>query len=140
MKAMILCAGLGTRLRPLTTRWPKPAIPLLGGPLFRYSLATLQRAGITKVGLNTHHLPEVMEATARAELPDLAVSHETGEIQGTGGGIRGPDDLHELAPLELEGVLVASAFHDGRWNPGGNADIVTAHTPNTPTRRHRNPR
>lgn len=89
MKAMILCAGLGTRLRPLTTRWPKPAIPLLGGPLFRYSLATLQRAGITKVGLNTHHLPEVMEATARAEVADLAVSHETGEIQGTGGGIRG---------------------------------------------------
>ena len=61
----------------------------------------------------------------------------------TGGGIRGPDDLHELAPLGLEGVLVASAFHDGRWNPGGNADIVGAHTPNTTpraaARRHRSP-
>ena len=93
MKAMVLCAGLGTRLRPLTNRWPKPAMPLLAGPLFRYSLATLSRAGITRVGLNTHHLPEVMEAVARREAADLTVSHETGEIQGTGGGIRGLRDF-----------------------------------------------
>lgn len=90
MKAMVLCAGLGTRLRPLTTVWPKPAIPLLGGPLFRYSLATLNRAGITQVAINTHHLPEVMTSIARAEAGDsLVVAHEPGEIQGTGGGIRG---------------------------------------------------
>ncbi len=89
MKAMVLCAGLGTRLRPLTNRWPKPAIPLLSGPLFRYSLATLSHAGITQVGINTHHLPEVMEATARREIDALTVVHEAGEIQGTGGGIRG---------------------------------------------------
>lgn len=89
MKAMVLCAGLGTRLRPLTNRWPKPAMPLLAGPLFRYSLATLTRAGVTKVGINTHHLPEVMEAVARRESPELTVVHEAGEIQGTGGGIRG---------------------------------------------------
>lgn len=106
MKAMVLCAGLGTRLRPLTNRWPKPALPLLAGPLFRYSLATLTRAGVTAVGINTHHLPEVMEATARAEVEragelarakrpwaPLVVSHETGEIQGTGGGIRGLKDF-----------------------------------------------
>ena len=89
MKAMVLCAGLGTRLRPLTNVWPKPAMPLLGGPLFRYSLATLRRAGITEVGINTHHLPEVMERVARAEAGALAVSRESGEIQGTGGGILG---------------------------------------------------
>lgn len=89
MKAMVLCAGLGTRLRPLTNRWPKPAMPLLAGPLFRYSVATLTRAGITNIGINTHHLTEVMEATARRELESLVVSHEAGEIQGTGGGIRG---------------------------------------------------
>jgi len=93
MKAMVLCAGLGTRLRPLTNRWPKPAMPLLAGPLFRYSVATLTRAGITQIGINTHHLPEVMEATARRELDSLVVSHEAGEIQGTGGGIRGLKDF-----------------------------------------------
>ncbi len=89
---MILSAGLGTRLRPLTERWPKPAIPLLGQPLFRYTLTLLAQAGVKAVGINTHHLPEVMERTARAEcdrlgLP-LTVVHEP-VIQGTGGGIRG---------------------------------------------------
>lgn len=92
MKAMILCAGLGTRLRPLTGRWPKPAIPLLGQPLLRYNLAVLYAAGVRAVGINTHHLPEAMRACAEEEcarlgLP-LTVVHEP-VIQGTGGGIRG---------------------------------------------------
>jgi mannose-1-phosphate guanylyltransferase len=96
MKAMILCAGLGTRLRPFTERWPKPALPFLGQPLFRYHLAVLRAAGVQAVGINTHHLPEVMESTARAEcarvgLP-LHVVHEP-VIQGTGGGIRGLRDF-----------------------------------------------
>jgi len=90
---MVLCAGLGTRLRPLTNRWPKPAIPLLGAPLLRYHLAALKAAGVAGVGINTFHLPEVMEATAAAECArfglTLEVSREVGEIQGTGGGIRG---------------------------------------------------
>ncbi len=93
MKAMVLCAGLGTRLRPLTQLWPKPAIPLLGGPLFRYSVATLERAGVSAIGINTHHLPEVMEATARREHSPLTVVNEPLEIQGTGGGIRGLRDF-----------------------------------------------
>lgn len=93
MKAMILCAGLGTRLRPVTNVWPKPAIPLLGQPLIRYALATLHRAGIREVGINTHHLPNVMREVAMAECARLGLSlhvvDEAGEIQGTGGGIRG---------------------------------------------------
>ncbi|MGA9520114.1 MAG: NDP-sugar synthase [Myxococcaceae bacterium] len=92
MRAMILCAGLGTRLRPLTTRWPKPAVPFLGQPLFRYNLAVLKAAGVTAVGINTHHLPEEMRRVAEAECEragmSLTVSHEP-VIQGTGGGIRG---------------------------------------------------
>ncbi|MCE9666268.1 NDP-sugar synthase [Myxococcus stipitatus] len=92
MKAMVLCAGLGTRLRPLTERWPKPALPLLGQPLLRYHLAVLRAAGVIQVGINTHHLPDTMADVARAEceragLP-LHVVHEP-VIQGTGGGIRG---------------------------------------------------
>ncbi len=91
MKAVVLCAGLGTRLRPLTLRWPKPALPLLGQPLLRYGLAALARAGVTGVGINTHHLPEAMEGVGRAECARLGLSftavHEP-VIQGTGGGIR----------------------------------------------------
>jgi mannose-1-phosphate guanylyltransferase len=88
MRAMVLCAGLGTRLRPLTNRWPKPAMPLLAGPLFRYSVASLLQADISQLAINTHHLPQQMEAVARAEVEGLTVSHEAGEILGTGGGIR----------------------------------------------------
>jgi mannose-1-phosphate guanylyltransferase len=121
MKAMVLCAGLGTRLRPFTERWPKPAMPLLGQPLFRYHLAVLRAAGVQAVGINTHHLPDVMEATARAEcaragLP-LHVVHEP-VIQGTGGGIRGLRGLLSgddflvfngdiLFPLDLRPVVAA---------------------------------
>ncbi|MCA2976939.1 MAG: NDP-sugar synthase [Myxococcaceae bacterium] len=93
MRAMVLCAGLGTRLRPLTTLWPKPAMPLFGRPLLRYALSSLSQLGVREVAINTHHLPEVMEAVARAEASragfSLEVSHEAGAIQGTGGGIRG---------------------------------------------------
>ena len=96
MKAMVLCAGLGTRLRPFTERWPKPALPLLGQPLLRYHLAVLRAAGVTAVGINTHHLPDVMAATARAECERVGVAlHVVHEpvIQGTGGGIRGLRDF-----------------------------------------------
>jgi mannose-1-phosphate guanylyltransferase len=90
---MVLCAGLGTRLRPLTEVWPKPAIPLLDGPLLRHSFAALAKLGVREVGINTFHLPDVMEKVARAEAERLSmaltVSKEQGEVQGTGGGIRG---------------------------------------------------
>lgn len=96
MKAMVLCAGLGTRLRPLTERWPKPALPLLGQPLLRYHLAVLKAAGVTAVGINTHHLPDTMEAVAREECARAGLPlHVVREpvIQGTGGGIRGLRDF-----------------------------------------------
>jgi mannose-1-phosphate guanylyltransferase len=92
MRAMILCAGLGTRLRPLTLQWPKPALPLLGQPLLRYNLALLSAAGVREIGINTHHLPEAMRDCAEHECARLGlrltVVHEP-TIQGTGGGIRG---------------------------------------------------
>jgi mannose-1-phosphate guanylyltransferase len=115
---MVLCAGLGTRLRPLTERWPKPAVPLLAGPLIRYALATLTEAGITSVGVNTHHLAAVMEHVARNECAELTVSHEPDEAQGTGGGIRGlkafldSDDFvvlngDVLFPVDLKPIVSA---------------------------------
>jgi len=93
---MILCAGLGTRLRPLTERWPKPALPILGAPLIRGRLEILHRAGVREVGINTHHLPQVMREVAAAECARLGMSltavHEP-VLQGTGGGIRGLRDF-----------------------------------------------
>jgi mannose-1-phosphate guanylyltransferase len=91
-RAFVLAAGLGTRLRPLTETWPKPAVPFLGPPLLRRTLAVLARGGVRRVAVNTHHLPGVMERAAREEAARLGLSvvvvHEP-VIQGTGGGIRG---------------------------------------------------
>ena len=88
---MVLCAGLGTRLRPLTARVAKPAVPVCGVPLVRFSLALLAGAGVHRAVLNVHHLPDAMAAAAaeaaRTLGLELAVSREP-VIAGTGGALR----------------------------------------------------
>lgn len=90
MRAMIVAAGRGTRLRPLTELRAKPALPVRGIPLVGYALALLARAGVREVAINVHHLPETLESAARAWCPPgvaLRFSHER-TLLHTGGGIR----------------------------------------------------
>jgi NDP-sugar pyrophosphorylase family protein len=61
MKALILAAGMGERLRPLTDVTPKPMLELGGRPLIHYPLAMLRRAGITEVAINLHHLATAIQ-------------------------------------------------------------------------------
>ncbi|HYK63661.1 MAG TPA: NDP-sugar synthase [Patescibacteria group bacterium] len=61
MKALVLAAGMGERLRPLTNVTPKPMLDLGGRPLISYALAMLRRAGITEVAINLHHLPTAIQ-------------------------------------------------------------------------------
>jgi len=100
LAAMVLCAGMGTRLRPLTHLRPKPAAPVCDVPLLHLTLALLRGAGVTRVVVNTHHLPgqmaEVAREGARRLGLELRVSHEP-VIAGTGGALR------EARPL-LEGA------------------------------------
>ncbi len=88
---MVLCAGLGTRLRPLTGWLPKPALPVCGLPLVRYALALLAAAGVRRAVVNTHHLPDAMARAARESAAalglDLHLSHEP-VVAGTGGALR----------------------------------------------------
>jgi NDP-sugar pyrophosphorylase family protein len=87
---MIVAAGLGTRLAPLTRWRPKPAIPVRGLPLVAYQLALLAHHGVREVVINVHHLPARLEAAARAHCPpgvSLRFSVER-ELLDTGGGIR----------------------------------------------------
>ncbi len=84
---VVLAAGLGTRLRPLTDHIPKPALPVANRPLFEYALRAVQ--GVAgAVGLNTHHLADVVRALTP---PGVVISHEL-HLRGTGGGIRGVFD------------------------------------------------
>lgn len=89
MKAMILAAGYGTRLRPVTYTLPKPAVPLCGQPLVAWAIESLLAYGISDFIVNLHHLPEPIERFLHARFPDarFAFSSEP-EILGTGGGVR----------------------------------------------------
>jgi len=88
--AMILTAGLGTRLRPATEKTAKPAIPVMNVPMLAYPLFYLEQIGVKHIVMNTHHLPETVEAAARASISPYATlqfSHESPAILGNGGGI-----------------------------------------------------
>jgi NDP-sugar pyrophosphorylase family protein len=87
---MILAAGLGTRMQPLSTLRPKPVLPVLGIPLVAWPLAWLARHGVREVVLNVHHLPHATRAAAEAWAPPGLTVHfsEEPDLLDTGGGIR----------------------------------------------------
>ncbi|MBW2133929.1 MAG: NDP-sugar synthase [Deltaproteobacteria bacterium] len=90
MKAVILAAGLGTRLRPLSDRVPKPLFPILNRPLLALIIAQLQEAGFYQIGINIHHRAPEMRAFVEQHLPAGVQSHLSyePEILGTGGGLK----------------------------------------------------
>lgn len=89
-KAFILGAGLGTRLRPLTSKCPKPMVPILGQPLVKYIFDHLESVGVREMVINTHHCPEVYQKLI-GDGHDLGLeirySHEE-ELLDTGGGLK----------------------------------------------------
>lgn len=87
-KAMILAAGFGTRLRPITDTVPKPLVPVGGKTMLDRSLDLAVAAGIEQAVVNVHYLADriVAHCRSRAE-PAIAVSDETGRILETGGGV-----------------------------------------------------
>lgn len=97
MKAMILAAGKGERLLPLTQLLPKPLFPVANLPSIRYSIEFLKFYGIRDIIINLYHLPKMIEQ----ELGDgsvlgvkLSYSHEE-ELWGTGGGLKQVEDFFE---------------------------------------------
>ncbi|MGB0583357.1 MAG: nucleotidyltransferase family protein [Limisphaerales bacterium] len=84
MKAMILSAGLGTRLGDLTQETPKGMLPIDGYPILAWIVANLRRQGVTELVMNLHFFPESITEYFGAE---IAYSREA-ELQGTAGGVR----------------------------------------------------
>lgn len=125
MKAMILAAGLGTRLRPATDDRPKALVKVAGRPMADWVIRRLARHGFTDIIINAHHFAEQIEAYATGRDHagvSLTVSVEE-EILGTGGGVRKaswffgdePFLVHNvdvLTDLDLSGLMKAHRASD----------------------------
>ena len=87
-KAMIMAAGLGTRMRPLTDRLPKPMIVVDGKPLIDHAVDRLVAAGVKMIVVNVHYQADILKQhlAARKDV-EIRISEEKGELLGTGGGV-----------------------------------------------------
>jgi len=87
--AMVLAAGMGTRMHPLTDNVPKPLVKAAGKPLIDHVLDRLAAAGVARAVINVHHFAEQMQRhlAARAR-PQIVISDERGLLLGTGGGVK----------------------------------------------------
>jgi MurNAc alpha-1-phosphate uridylyltransferase len=126
--AMVLAAGKGERMRPLTLHMPKPLVPLAGRPLIDHVLDRLAAAGVKTAIVNVHYLPEQLEAhlaARKGELPELLVSDERGVLLDTGGGVkralhllgRGPFFVHNADSTWSEGATPALSRMLRLWDP-----------------------
>ena len=100
MKAMILAAGLGTRLLPLTEKRPKPLFPILGRPLIDILIRRLESAGCEDVIINTHHLAHMVDEFIKAQAYSIPVATRyEPTILGTGGAIKNVEDFWDNEPF-----------------------------------------
>jgi N-acetyl-alpha-D-muramate 1-phosphate uridylyltransferase len=87
-KAMVLAAGLGLRMRPLTEHLPKPLVPVAGRPLLDHALDKLGDAGVADAVVNVHYLPDqIIAHVASRTRPRVTISDERDQVLGTGGGV-----------------------------------------------------
>jgi MurNAc alpha-1-phosphate uridylyltransferase len=111
--AMVLAAGLGTRMRPYNGHLPKPLVEVGGKALIDYSLDRLAEVGVARAVVNVHHLADaLLQHLAARQHPQIVISDEREVLLGTGGGIAkalpqlgdGPFFLVNSDTLWLDGV------------------------------------
>lgn len=129
-RAMVLAAGLGTRMRPLTDRMPKPLIQVGGKALIDHTLDRLAAAGVSAAVVNVHHFADQLQRhLAKRHQPGIIISDERGHLLGTGGGavkalpMLGQDPFFHLNSdtMWIEGVTpnldrLAAAFDPDRMD------------------------
>lgn len=160
MKAMILAAGFGTRLRPLTELKPKALVPVANKPILARNIEYLISYGITEIIVNAHHHAQQVVAYLRQGNPyglDIEVKVES-EILGTGGGIKNAEDFWDKEPFfvinsdiltdidlgsvhkihQVSGALVTLVLHDcepyNQVQVDGHWNITDIAKVNTPGR------
>ncbi|MDE2405435.1 MAG: nucleotidyltransferase family protein [Sphingomonadales bacterium] len=147
--AMVLAAGLGKRMRPLTATRPKPLVPVAGKPLIDHALDRLAEAGVARAVVNVHYLADSLEAhLGQRQTPQVILSDERELLLETGGGmvraapllpdpffalnsdniwLDGPRNVfHELSaawnPAEMDALLLL-VRHTGAFNYDGMGDF-----------------
>jgi len=135
MKAIVLAAGFGTRLRPLTNTIPKCLVPLGGQPLLGHWLDKLRRLGVAAALVNTHYLADQVQpfvdswkvtegdaGTAERMAMTVVVSHEP-TLLGTAGTLLGNLDFIQKPPWSGTGLLI----HADNFTPDGLEGLISAH-------------
>lgn len=124
--AMVLAAGLGKRMRPLTNDIPKPLVAFLGKPLIDHVLDRLAAAGITDAVVNVHYQPDVLERHLKhRKSPNITISDERGVLLDTGGGLvralpllgNQPFVIHNSDSVWAEGVGSNLERLFAAWDP-----------------------
>ena len=114
---MVLAAGLGQRMLPITKTLPKPLIKVAGKPLIDFTLDRLAEAGIEKAVVNVHHLPDQIEAHLRSRTaPPVVISDERDVLLETGGGLK-----RALPLLGDEPFLTLNS--DSLWIEGAQPNV-----------------
>ena len=124
--AMVMAAGLGKRMRPLTATRPKPLVEVAGKPLIDHVFDRLRAGGVERAVVNVHYLADALEAHLNKRVAgiDLVVSDERGQLMETGGGIVQARDLIGDAPflvvnsdnLWVDGPSDAIRMLAARWD------------------------
>lgn len=135
-RAMILAAGRGLRMRPITDNTPKPMIKINGRPLLTHALRRLEAVGVTDVVINTHHLAE--KIVRHYKDYDGAALHFSSEVDllETGGGVKqalpllGDDPFYVINgdAFWLNGPTDALARLAGEWRPGKMDGLLMLHS------------
>ena len=110
-QAMILAAGLGTRLKPLTDTMPKALVPVGGKPLLEWNIRKLQAQGYDRFVINIHHFAQqIRDYVAQQDYAPLVhFSDETSQLLETGGGLKHAQDLFsDEEPILIHNVDILS--------------------------------
>jgi N-acetyl-alpha-D-muramate 1-phosphate uridylyltransferase len=136
--AMVLAAGLGTRMRPLTQTLPKPLIKVMGKPLVDYIFGYCRDAGVTDAVVNVHYLADLMEAHCRAiDNPRITISDERTALLDSGGGVKkalpllgpGPFFVMNADAIWVDGPRPSLARLQELWDPETmDVLLLLAHT------------
>lgn len=114
---MVLAAGLGTRMRPLTATRPKPLVEVAGKALIDHVLDKLAAAGVATAVVNVHHFADQIEQhLKRRQAPQILVSDERAQLVGTGGGVAKALPILGAAPFFLVNA-------DTLWLDGASSNL-----------------